>query len=56
MRYVCTVHKVTLVVEGNNRRYQTPAGSYMKGVPRCSLLTQSQPQAGQAGECRIEVK
>jgi hypothetical protein len=56
MRYVCTVHRVTLVVEGNNRRYETPPGSYKTGVPRCVLLTEPHPHPGQAGQCRIEVK
>jgi len=56
MKYVCAVHKVTLIVEVNSRRYETPRGSYMAGVPRCVLLTEPHPRAGQVKECVIEEK
>ena len=54
MRYECKVHRVALVIDGKRRTYETPPGSYMRGVPACRLLIDPSPKAGPVGECMIE--
>lgn len=48
----CKTHKVSLIIEGNRRRFENPPGAYA-GMPRCYLHLEPHPAEGKHGECEI---
>jgi len=48
----CNRHNVVLIIDGNQRIYENPPGSYA-GMPVCQLHLMAEPKEGKFGDCEI---
>ncbi len=52
VKFSCKSHNVSLIIEGNRRRFQNPPGGFMR-MPKCYLHLEPHPTEGKHGECEI---
>lgn len=51
-KYRCIVHNIVLQIDGNQRHFDLPPGSW-EGIPPCNILTMHPVKEGKSGDCEI---